>query len=44
MIIQLNYKHKEAKEKTKIIQCSHQLERNNTVMQQTKGADRSSGD
>ena len=43
MIIQLNYKHA-AKEKTKIIQCNHQLERNNTVMQQTKGADRSSDD
>ena len=44
MIIQLNYKHKEAKDKTKIIQCSHQLEGSNTVMQKTKGADRSSDD
>ena len=44
MIIQLNYKHEEAKDKTTIIQCSHQLEGSNTVMQKTKGADRSSDD
>ena len=41
MIMQLNYKHKEAKEKNNTVQSSI---KNTTVMQQTKGADRSSDD